>query len=1149
MAKTKGAAKNASELPDNLDEMEEAAKALQARQRGNAVRKQQKFEIIQLIVQADTTGIEVATLEAMSINELKETARNLGVSATKLKKAKQKAEDMTPDEAATKIQAAFRRKAAQKQAKLRAKLKKKQQARRAAIQEEAEIAALNDVSKFFKPGKGAYVRAGADRPCTDLFCCLVFAAYWFGMCFLIWFAVEYGEIDRLVRPRDMNGNSCGMLNGPDNDVDLRGYPQLYLPNPTDETQQICVDGCPGAPPGKCKGALYEDGSGVVSLNNSGTAVKYHEEAAWGAPERIPSQLKNWARMQTAASLFGSQETVVDLQVPWLTSETECVDMGDCNEASGVNIGMHMAMRKCASSGRCYNETRFREDGTVQKVLTPRQSETWKASEKIACEGAAGSLTGNRFEPFEWKPYDWEYENSQTDSLFICMPKEGCPVDKFPGCESDDYPPTSFIRANAKGFISQEGPCWLPVLPSEEYLFRCVPTLLLDSADSAATASAGGSADGQVSVQYMKDLQDYWRVIPFGATVAVVAAFVWIIFLGKFAYYIIVGTCILSPIVSLAVSTVCFYKLGAIPTRSCVATSPTAAVGVLQACLGADLSHSPEVMDYTGYAEENCLAAVENNGCTYTAGLFFEIPPEVQAAMAEANTTEQYTEIIAWSTLAGAFVLALIFFIFWDRVMISIGVIEEASDAFLDIPFAIFLPLFVLLASLPVSVFCCFACFLLLSLRRVAEDGTVLLCLRDDDMTIPLTDLEDPNNPDCIFPTVLQGMMFAQIFGWIWTVQWFLSTQYTTIAGAVSKWYFTPEDPKTHTKRISAVLLSHSGIRTVRHHSGTMAFGSFIIAVVICVKFALVYAINQVQAQSPDNKVIKILGNVLKVCVSCVERFIRFVGHLAYIETAIYGNNFCHGLYKAVQALARNAVRFSFVALFSKLVLTLGKVIVVASSLGLANLLIDSFKSPSDDASYCAAIGSAGAKPGKDCNVDGRCAWNVATETCGAGGNDLPNQATPVFPMLLVFFFSGTISLNIMGVYETAIDTILVSFLEDESENDDNGEVTFAAGPLKDFMKSTKSIADATEKYAEDIRNAKTNKIRANSEVAMKMRDSDLTPGGGNADLKKKRKEARQKKQRDRKEQVKGESKTEKKARKKQEKSEFASASKGVKGLD
>ena len=33
------------------------------------------------------------------------------------------------------------------------------------------------------------------------------------------------------------------------------------------------------------------------------------------------------------------------------------------------------------------------------------------------------------------------------------------------------------------------------------------------------------------------------------------------------------------------------------------------------------------------------------------------------------------------------------------------------------------------------------------------------------------------NSDCMFPTILQGMFFAQVFGWIWTVQWFLSIQY------------------------------------------------------------------------------------------------------------------------------------------------------------------------------------------------------------------------------------------------------------------------------------------------------------------------------------------------------------------------------------
>ena len=46
-----------------------------------------------------------------------------------------------------------------------------------------------------------------------LICCLIFILYWFGMCFLIHFATTYGDIDRLVRPRDMDANSCGLKTG------------------------------------------------------------------------------------------------------------------------------------------------------------------------------------------------------------------------------------------------------------------------------------------------------------------------------------------------------------------------------------------------------------------------------------------------------------------------------------------------------------------------------------------------------------------------------------------------------------------------------------------------------------------------------------------------------------------------------------------------------------------------------------------------------------------------------------------------------------------------------------------------------------------------------------------------------------------------
>ena len=49
-------------------------------------------------------------------------------------------------------------------------------------------------------------------------------------------------------------------------------------------------------------------------------------------------------------------------------------------------------------------------------------------------------------------------------------------------------------------------------------------------------------------------------------------------------------------------------------------------------------------------------------------------------------------------------------------------------------------------------------------------------------------------------------------------------------------------------------------------------------------------------------------NDLRLPRDQVERFIRFLGHLAYIETAIYGTNFCRSLLKAFKRLIKNAIR-------------------------------------------------------------------------------------------------------------------------------------------------------------------------------------------------------------------------------------------------
>ena len=63
------------------------------------------------------------------------------------------------------------------------------------------------------------------------------------------------------------------------------------------------------------------------------------------------------------------------------------------------------------------------------------------------------------------------------------------------------------------------------------------------------------------------------------------------------------------------------------------------------------------------------------------------------------------------------------------------------------------------------------------------------------------------------------------------------------------------------------------------------------------------------------------------------------------------------------------------------------------------------------------------------------------------------------------------------MYETAIDTIMVCFLEDEQENGEKDRVTFCSGPLEAFMSSTKSLAGAQHEYMDQVRDAKTAQIR------------------------------------------------------------------------
>jgi len=223
-------------------------------------------------------------------------------------------------------------------------------------------------------GKGAFVRE-EGRGCTDCLFCLLFIAYWGLMCYLIFFALEHGDIDRLIKPRDMEMNSCGLTTG---SVDMSKYNQLYLPNPANEKIQICVDGCPGGSTGTCSGNLTRNYMIVDGVDVS-----------------PPS---GGATLGALASLAGIKLPGPDKY----EREGSCVEMGDCSD--GVADVLEV---DCVGKGVCLNGTDIIHESAEKRIC---QYDTITLEE-----------TGFTFEPFEWETYTWKH--NEEEGLFLCMPKE------------------------------------------------------------------------------------------------------------------------------------------------------------------------------------------------------------------------------------------------------------------------------------------------------------------------------------------------------------------------------------------------------------------------------------------------------------------------------------------------------------------------------------------------------------------------------------------------------------------------------------------------------------------------------------------------------------------------------------------------------
>jgi len=206
---------------------------------------------------------------------------------------------------------------------------------------------------------------------------------------------------------------------------------------------------------------------------------------------------------------------------------------------------------------------------------------------------------------------------------------------------------------------------------------------------------------------------------------------------------------------------------------------------------------------------------------------------------------------------------------------------------------------------------------------------------------------------CYPPRYILDIRFAfSFFSFLWNNAMLVACGQCIIAGACGIWFFSQvkgasslfccgskteaQNAAASASRLSVCTSVH---RTFRYHLGTIAFGSFILAVVQFLKYFMKYLEKQAKAQK--NQIVACICKVLGYCLWLFEKCVKFLNKNAYIQTALHGTSFCVSAKNAFYLIVRNAVRMALLGGLGSIINIIGKYFVATSSAVLGFLFLQS----------------------------------------------------------------------------------------------------------------------------------------------------------------------------------------------------------------
>lgn len=425
----------------------------------------------------------------------------------------------------------------------------------------------------------------------------------------------------------------------------------------------------------------------------------------------------------------------------------------------------------------------------------------------------------------------------------------------------------------------------------------------------------------------------------------------------------------------------------------------------------------------------------------------QCPQKIADALPNVDPTDVERDTWLWIGIASAIVAGIVLLLtllMISRVRVAVACIKVASQAVGSMPSIMLFPLLPFVLVVAMCVYWVAIAGLLysagdLTTRCRSPDTSPYSFIGFPEIAPP----ELPTDPNCYKDLPLDvkmascgadpncritykwndKLMYAFIyhfFGLLWTNQFIVGYTLVTIAGAISNYYWSRGDSSQMPTFPVLTALKNTTV----YHMGSVAFGSFIIAVIQLIRFLLEYLDRKTKELQAANKCAAWALCCCKCCMWCLEKIVAFINRNAYIMVAVKGTSYCVSAGRAVALLVSNALRLAAVNFVGDMLIFLGKVAVAAAA-GIVALAM--------------------------------CELNYYNDPVKHPDTYL---YSPILPVAISIITAFAVASVFFAVYEMAIDTILLSFCEDCEVN--NGEPRFAPPLLMEVVGGSGSAHKGNE---------------------------------------------------------------------------------------